>query len=216
MSASTDSIRPKRMPMSRFARRFWLGSRSSPPLITRSYLSSGPIAARTALLSNPVAKAAPMPATKRRRSRKLISLSPLERPAGRIGERRAAVKRRRSSPPLQHLERLDVRRRRALLALRHVERDLLALFQRFEARALDRAVVGEQILAAAVGRDEAEALGVVEPLHRACSHCPSLYSKKSCVCARQSELRFGHDVQGRESTAARDAACGGERGGSSR
>src|SRR2546421_9820058 len=33
--------------------------------------------------------------------------------------------------------------------------------------------------------------------------------KKSCFCARQSELRFGHDVQGRESTAASEDACGG-------
>src|SRR5438874_10319423 len=68
------------------------------------------------------------------------------------------------------LQRLDVRRGRALLPLRHVEGDLLALFQRFVAGALDRAVMGEQILAAVVRRDETEALGVVEPLHGACWH----------------------------------------------
>src|SRR5262249_18782940 len=73
------------------------------------------------------------------------------------------------------LERLDVRRRRALLALRHVEGDLLAFLQPLIAGALDGAVMGEQLLAPAVRRDEAEALGVVEPLHGACSHViPSL------------------------------------------
>jgi hypothetical protein len=30
--------------------------------------------------------------------------------------------------------------------------------------------MGEEILAAAIGRDEAEALRIVEPLHGACSH----------------------------------------------
>src|SRR4051812_19603753 len=72
------------------------------------------------------------------------------------------------------LKRLDVRRGRALLALRHVEGDLLAFLQRLVAGRLDRAVVREQILAAVVGRDEAEALGVVEPLHGTCSHCHSI------------------------------------------
>jgi len=56
------------------------------------------------------------------------------------------------------LQRLDVRGGRALLALRHVERDLLAVLQRFEARALNRAVMREQILAAVIRRDESETL----------------------------------------------------------
>src|SRR5260221_8112186 len=45
MSASIASIAPQRMPMSRFPRSDWLGSSTSPPLITRSNLSFGPIAA---------------------------------------------------------------------------------------------------------------------------------------------------------------------------
>src|SRR3546814_3203768 len=51
----------------------------------------------------------------------------------------------------------------ALLALHDLERDLLAFLQRLEAAALDRAEMDEQVLAAFRG-DEAEALGVVEPL----------------------------------------------------
>ena len=47
MSASSASISPKRMPMSRLPRSDWLGSSTSPPLITRSNLSFGPIAAWT-------------------------------------------------------------------------------------------------------------------------------------------------------------------------
>src|SRR5882672_7064143 len=66
--------------------------------------------------------------------------------------------------------RLDVRGGRAFLSLRHVEGDLLAVLERLVARALDRAVVREQILAAVIRRDEAEALRVVEPLHGACWH----------------------------------------------
>ena len=45
------------MPMSRLARRFWLGSSTSPPLIRRSNLSFGPIAA-SALLAKPDAESA--------------------------------------------------------------------------------------------------------------------------------------------------------------
>ena len=68
------------------------------------------------------------------------------------------------------LQRLDVRRGRTLLSLRNVERDLLALLKGFEARGLDRAVMGEQILAAVIRRNEPETLGVVEPLHCTCRH----------------------------------------------
>src|SRR5690606_25941626 len=54
----------------------------------------------------------------------------------------------------------------ALLALHHVEGDLLAFLQAAEARAGDRAEMDEHVLAA-VGGDEAETLGIVEPLHGA-------------------------------------------------
>src|SRR4051812_35307285 len=79
-----------------------------------------------------------------------------------------------AASPYGPLQRLDVRRRRALLPLRHVERDLLAFFQRFVARSLDRAVMGKQILPAVIRRDEPETLGVVEPLHGTCSHVISI------------------------------------------
>src|SRR5439155_18843491 len=72
------------------------------------------------------------------------------------------------------LQRLDVRRRGALLALRHVERDLLALFEGLVTRTLDRGVMGEEILAAVIRRDESEALRVVEPLHGTCRHINSI------------------------------------------
>src|SRR5947209_15351622 len=39
------------MPISRLPRRFWLGSRTSPPLITRSNLSFGPMAANPGVLA---------------------------------------------------------------------------------------------------------------------------------------------------------------------
>src|SRR5712671_3534201 len=45
VSFSIASIAPQRMPMSRLPRSDWLGSSTSPPLITRSNLSFGPIAA---------------------------------------------------------------------------------------------------------------------------------------------------------------------------
>src|SRR3954468_17052873 len=69
------------------------------------------------------------------------------------------------------LDRLDVGGGRTLGALLHVERHLLRLFQGLVAVHLNRAVVGEQILAAVIRRAESETLGVVEPLHCACCHC---------------------------------------------
>src|SRR5690349_17731749 len=68
------------------------------------------------------------------------------------------------------LDRLDVHRLVALRARGHVEGHLLALLQGLEAASLDRREVGEQILAAAVRSDDAEALGIVEPLDRTCTH----------------------------------------------
>src|SRR5258708_7046598 len=57
----------------------------------------------------------------------------------------------------------DVLRRRALLALHDVELDPLTLGQALEALGLDRRMVDEAVLLTVLGRDEAEALGVVEP-----------------------------------------------------
>src|SRR3954469_21043566 len=70
---------------------------------------------------------------------------------------------------------LDLLGLRALRALSHVELDLLALLQLAVATALDGRVVNEDIGAAAVLLDEAEALFAVEPLHGACCHWCCLF-----------------------------------------
>src|SRR3972149_10016140 len=74
-------------------------------------------------------------------------------------------------------DRGDVRRLRALPALARLELHPGALCEGLEAVALDAGVVDEHVLAAFVGRDEAVALRVVEPLHGSgchMSHLPSL------------------------------------------
>src|SRR6266446_8938565 len=68
----------------------------------------------------------------------------------------------------------DVLRRGALLPLHDLEFDALALGQRLEPFSLNRGVMHEAVLAAAFGRNEAESLRVVEPLHstgNACHRC---------------------------------------------
>src|SRR3954466_3822697 len=70
-------------------------------------------------------------------------------------------------------DRPDVGGLRALLALRHVELDALVLVERAVAVGLDRREVHEDVGAAAVLCDEAEALLSVEPLHRALRHAVS-------------------------------------------
>ena len=76
ISFSIASITPQRMPMSRLPLSDWLGSSTSPPLITRSNLSFGPIAA----LAPPdaVATAAdPVTLRKSRRENPVIATLPL-------------------------------------------------------------------------------------------------------------------------------------------
>src|SRR6185312_9717881 len=75
MLSSTASTTPQRMPMSRFARSDWLGSSTSPPLITRSNLSFGPMAAR-AVPDNAVAAADPERTRKSRRDNADIGAPP--------------------------------------------------------------------------------------------------------------------------------------------
>src|SRR4051794_6513717 len=84
---------------------------------------------------------------------------------------------------------LNVRRGRALLTLLLVVAHLRALSQRLEAAALNRRVMNEEVLAAFIGGDEAEALVVVEPLDGSCCHVvlPSV-----CVC----ELRNAEGLGG--------------------
>src|SRR3954447_2296926 len=67
-------------------------------------------------------------------------------------------------------ERANVLRLRTLRALRDVELDLLVLVQGLVALALDGRVVHEDVVAAVLLRNEAEALLGVEPLDGALSH----------------------------------------------
>jgi hypothetical protein len=69
------------------------------------------------------------------------------------------------------LDRLDVDSLVAFLAGRDVERHFLIFLEALEAVALDCREVREQILAAAVGGDKAETLGVVEPFNGTCYSC---------------------------------------------
>ena len=62
------------------------------------------------------------------------------------------------------LQRRDVRRLQALRALLGFEADLLVLSERLETFRADFREMREKVVAAVVGRDEAEALAVVEPL----------------------------------------------------
>src|SRR3954467_5559588 len=78
----------------------------------------------------------------------------------------------------------DVGSSGALRTLLGVVADLRALGERLEAAALDRAVVDEQVLARLVGRDEAEALVVVEPLHGSGGHRDSLRGSVRCETRR--------------------------------
>src|SRR3954468_10500246 len=65
----------------------------------------------------------------------------------------------------------DVAGLRSFLSLGGVELDLIAFFERLEARGLDSAEVNEDVFAAVVRGDKAETFCVVKPLHRAFSHC---------------------------------------------
>src|SRR4029078_12831696 len=73
-------------------------------------------------------------------------------------------------------QRADVLRLRTLGALGDLELDLLVLVQGLVALGLTRRVVNEDVVAAAVLSDEAEALFCVEPLNGALSHVLSYSS----------------------------------------
>src|ERR1700754_4957245 len=81
ISGSIASMTPQRMPMSRLPRSDWLGSSTSPPLITRSNLSAGPIAAPAGVAEpdNVAAAAEPVSARKwRRDNADMLAFSPEE------------------------------------------------------------------------------------------------------------------------------------------
>src|SRR5438046_7324532 len=102
-------------------------------------------------------------------------------PCGRVGERPA--QKSRALPGFivsweVASDGLNVRRLLALRALCDFEAHFLAFLQRLESRHVDRREMCEQVFASAVGRNEAEALRVVEPLNRSSWHFPILYVKK--------------------------------------
>ena len=66
---------------------------------------------------------------------------------------------------IQRLDWLNVRSLLALRASGYFERDALVLLQRLEACRLDSREVSEQIFAAFVRGDKAEALRVIEPFY---------------------------------------------------
>jgi hypothetical protein len=69
---------------------------------------------------------------------------------------------------------------RGILAalVHHLVGDLLAFIEAAQARALDGADVDEDVLAAAIGLNETETLGGVEPFDGACSNDRILTSKR--------------------------------------
>src|SRR3954453_6580156 len=100
-------------------------------------------------------------------------------------QRRKARERAFRKLRFDALELYDVRGGRALLALLLVVADLRALGERLEAATLDRAVMDEEVLALVIGRDEAKALVVVEPLDGSCCHCSSLRD----MCTANAEVQ---------------------------
>src|SRR5437867_13208452 len=80
------------------------------------------------------------------------------------------------------LELHDVLRRRAFLGLHDFELHALAFGQRLEPFTPHRGVMHEAVLAAVLGRDEAEAPGLVQPLHGTGDACH--------LCGTPSRSRF--------------------------
>src|SRR5260370_31812004 len=71
------------------------------------------------------------------------------------------------------LQRRDVCILLALRSLLHFETHLLIFLKRFEPASLHLREMCEQVFSAAVRRDEAKTLCIVEPLHSTCCHFQS-------------------------------------------
>src|SRR3954452_617374 len=122
--------------------------------------------------------ACPTYTRRRYRASRIVAFSDCARRSASFG---SLIRRR--------LEQGDVDSLGPLVAGLGVVGDLGPLGERLEAVAADAAVVDEQILAAVVGRDEAEALVVVEPLHGSGRH-----DDASCVGElRTRETHCGDD-----------------------
>src|SRR5690349_24908814 len=94
-------------------------------------------------------------------------------------------------------ERADVLRLRALRTLGYVELDLLVLVEGLVPLRLDRRVVDEDVVAAVLLGDEAEALLGVEPLDGALSHALVLLLLKALRPPLQRPLQGAGDTPSR-------------------
>src|SRR5690606_10382038 len=106
---------------------------------------------------------------------------------GTRGNVRRARSHLRPGPTKRQSDAANVLGLRTLGALGEVELDLLVVLEGLEALRLDRGEVDEDVLAAAVLRDEAEALVSVEPLDGSLSHVLFLWSVAGALRPRAAE-----------------------------
>src|SRR3954451_8308994 len=106
-------------------------------------------------------------------------------PLNTMGRRRL-----RCPPPAWELDLLDVDGLGAFVARLLLVGDLGSLAQRAVAVAEDPAEVDEQVTAALVGRDEAEALVVAEPLDRPGTHRQTPLDLRPAPCRHMTGRRY--------------------------
>jgi len=83
---------------------------------------------------------------------------------------------------MPHSMSSDIGRTRTLIALGDLKLDLLAFGERLESAGLDGTEVHEDVLAAVLGRDEAEPLGLVEPFDGALHFAGHVCGSCGCGC----------------------------------
>src|SRR5690242_9145810 len=87
---------------------------------------------------------------------------------------------------------LDARSLGALGAIGDLELHALAFLQAAEALGVDGREVDEHVLPTVLGRDETEALGVVEPLDRTETHCWNLWKHGQGAPDRARTIPLAH------------------------
>src|SRR5271165_2145787 len=114
----------------------------------------------------PLSRSAAMISIKRRMSREDVTGAGPS-PPGRWRTKEARLASRASTPPDAERGPISNRERNGLAALRRVDHahiDLLAFRKARDPRPAEDGNVDEDVLAPVIARDEAESLGVVEPL----------------------------------------------------
>jgi hypothetical protein len=137
----------------------------------------------------------------------------------------ASRERRRAAPRLERRpsEKAEAERSQTSLrftaavlprSFRDFEAELLAFVQAAHARLFDRADVDEHVRAAVVRGDEAEALGPVEPFHRAGIHCrvSSLFRADAPERRRVSQTNVGEAASPGRGQRLRPLVTGGRLG----